>query len=288
LFNLRPLKFAPAGEEERAAPGQPAAGDKAPDLAAIQKQFDDLKKQNQTLEEESRTWHGRYQELAHSRAVGSKVAEGGDPDEDEEDAADEAEADLPEGALLDELSKGQIGALVKKGVLTKKDAAALIDKQARQIVREEIVRARSSITHEQKLLKKHPEIDDPNSELFKAVRARMHERGNPAIYRDPENFADLVDLVAEKLKLKTNGASRSAAIAAQQGATGGGSSSSFDDDDDDQLSPTQRAMLNAFNSDGEFTISEESFKKRARAGVKMDGATAYAMHQFEKRGGRRG
>jgi hypothetical protein len=296
LFNLRPLLFAPVADEERAAPGQPAAAEgKQPDAGALQKQIDDLKKQNTTLEQESRTWHGRYQELDHARKVGGANPKGGDPDDEDEDESDqdevpELEVKLPEGKMLDDLSKGEIGSLVSKGVLTKKDAAALIDKQARKIVREEINRTRTTMTHEQKLLKAHPSIDDPESELFKAVRAHIQLKGNPTRYRDPETFADAVDLVAERLKASkpaNNGNNRAAAIAAQQGSTNGGGSN-FEEEDDDNLSDTQRKMLDAFNSDGELTVSEANFKKRARAGVKMDGATAFAMHSFEKRGGRRG
>lgn len=301
MFNPRISLFSPAEIDDSSGGGAPGLPpDKsAPDLASLQARIKELEvvaKRLPELEEESRTWYGRYQELSHRRAVGDNGAEGGGETE-EEGVPDEEifkEVDLPEGVLLDDLSKGQIDGLVKKGVITRKDLPALLKRErertmseTRKMIREEVRGAETRATFNQRLIKSHPEIDDPKSELFKEVQAYIKLKNNPALFKNPDIFEQVVDLQAERLKLRASGNNnRSAAIAAQQGATGGGGS--FDEDDDDQMSPAQRRMLDAFNADGELVVTDDSFRKRARAGVKMDGPTAFAMHNLEKRGGRRG
>jgi hypothetical protein len=280
MFNLRPLLFAP--DDGSPAPGQP--DDKgALDVAKLQAQIQELQAQVKRipeLENESRTWHERYQQLDH--ATKTSGAKGGDLTEDDDDKA--IEEKLADGVLIDELSKGDIGSLVKKGVLTKADG----EKLTRRIVREEIEAAGHRMSHQQKLLQAFPDIDNPKSTLYKAVEAQIKSDG-PEAYSHPQAFRILVELKAKELETASapppGRSNRIAAIAAQQGRVGGGGGQrgmEDDDDEDVELNDAQRKMLADLNGDGRYVVTEEAFKKRAKKGVNIHGATATAMMHMQQ------
>lgn len=289
---LKPGLFAPA-DETHGAPGQPADKGAPPAIPAdFQKQLDDLKKQNATLEQESRTWHGRYQELDHKLKTSAPGARGGDPDEDDEEVEPtEADVKVAEGELIDQLSKGDVSTLAKKlNGLTKKEAAALIQKEARKIAREEVGAARAELSQRDQLKRDFPDIDNSKSELFKEADAILKEKiaaGTPKeLLAQPHQFRMLIELAKARVDARTpdRGASRAAAIAAQQGATGGGGGRDMDEDDQViELNAEQKKMLADMNRDGQFVVTEEAFKKRAKKGVNIGGATATAMAHIQGR-----
>lgn len=263
-------------------PGQPvttpAKPEKDPAVTKLEKEIADLKARTAELDNESKQWHGRYQELQHAvNTRGPRATETEEPEPDEED-----EPVVTGGNLLDELGgENGVAALVKRGLLTKKEAKEVIEREARRIVRQEISSVRKSITRESQLTAKYPDLNNENSELFKEAGAILRERanGDPKKAADPDLFEMAIELAAERVKARRGpdqpNNNRTQRIAAQQGDQGG--RVDYEEAGDDEMTPQQQRMLERFNEVSSVQISPEKFKKRAKDGVRLSGASAMAV-----------
>lgn len=136
------------------------------DVAALRAQIDGLTRKQAELEAANRYWEQRL-------GAGSRAA---DPDDDGEEPEDEGEDDpADDGNAFDDFSKKGIEALVKRGVLTKKAAAELIEKQARRIVREVVTHETNKLRADGELYDKYPELKDLKSDHAKLTAQYFQE-----------------------------------------------------------------------------------------------------------------
>lgn len=153
-----------------------------PEVRAMRKRMADLEKENATLSE-------RYFELARGRGKPEP-----EPDEDEDEPLPDLNADdedlKPEvedndpGKLTDELTEKGLSALYKRGIPSKKDVAAMIQKygakMARQVAQDIVAREKAKMQVGAELAK-YPELNDEKSELFIRTRQIVQEQ----IKQDP-------------------------------------------------------------------------------------------------------
>jgi hypothetical protein len=227
----------------------PPAAEPAVDAAALQRQIDELKEQVAEGQRTAQYWADK----AKASAPQPRAAEV--PEEDEPDVL---EAITTKGAKgFDELAS-------KRGFVRKDEVEALIANRA------------ASLTKEQELLGRYPDLKKKDSEFFKATALHY---GDLVKAGTPQAVA--MELAAEKAeldfmrtgKLKPAGseatkeekeAARLARIKAQS-AGGGGRQPAPDPEEDDELTPEQKRIADAMG------VSHEAYKKRAKAGVAMRG-----------------
>jgi hypothetical protein len=237
-------------------PGE--AGNAAP-AAPTREEFAQLNSRLAEMAEEAR--HNRELLTQFLSRQTQPVAE---PDKDEE-----IEDDTD---VADDFAANGIQALVKRGVLTKREAQEMMREEARRIAREEVERSRESLIRDAELARQFPDLADERSELFKRTQAIYHEMTQ----RDAslKNSAQTLPMAARLAKAELIAEGRQDArqdrITRQSGDRGYSSRDGGFNDDGNELSPTQRAIIERFNASGEADISEDGYRKRAQS-VKMGG-----------------
>jgi hypothetical protein len=193
--------------------------------------------------------------------------------DDEPDIKD----DNPE-KFTDDLSAEGIVALQKRGLVTKKDAKAMLNKLAERMLArvEKAVDAKINATVKQAsrdaaLIQKYPDLQDANSEFTQAVGKEYK-----ALMADDPDLPKATALrmaarVVEAERRLQNG-DREARILRQ---AGGSSRRGVPSEDDDALSPLQKQIIAKFNADGGPQITEDSYRKRAKTGVNMSARLGY-------------
>jgi len=220
------------GEPESPKPGPDKAKEQPIDpkeFRAMQTRMGEMQKQLEETRESERYWA--------DRARGAAPAE---PDDDEPDPDDDELVvdDKPE-QLVDDLSSRGMDALVKRGVLTKKEARELIAKevakQSRKIAEEVVGRERTKFTTDSEIVTKYPELKDPESALFKKTREiyKGVVQRNPAKGNDPEALLDAAERAKLQLEIETLKAGRG----------------DRDDDDGDPAERNRRERIRAQSSD---------------------------------------
>jgi hypothetical protein len=233
----------PTDPTDPAEPQEPAAP--AVDAAELQRQIDELKEQVAEGQRTAEFWANKARAAAPPAAA-TPV---------EEDEPDVLEAITTKGAKgFDELAS-------KRGFIRKDEVEALINTHA------------ASLTKEQELLGRYPDLKKKDSEFFKATALHY---GDLVKAGTPQAVA--MELAAEKAeldfmrtgKLRPAGeqskeekeAARLARIRAQSGG-GGGRQPAPDAEEDDELTPEQKRICDQMG------VTYEAYKKRAKAGVAM-------------------
>jgi hypothetical protein len=235
--------------EDPESPAPAAAAEGAVDVAALQQQIDELREQVAEGQRTAQYWADK----AKAAAPQPRAAEV--PEEDEPDVL---EAITTKGAKgFDELAS-------KRGFIRKDEVEALINTRA------------ASLTKEQELLTRYPDLKKKDSEFFKSTALHygdLVKAGTPqAVAMEiAAEKAELDFMRSGKLKPAGSGqsaeekeAARLARIRAQSG-DGSGRRPAPDAEEDDELTPEQKRIADAMG------VSHEAYKKRAKAGVAMRG-----------------
>jgi hypothetical protein len=231
-----------------AQPAQPAQ----PDVSALQREIDDLKRQNGEFQRTAEFWH---EKATAKPAAAPRAAEpAADPDDD---------VDLLE-VLTTKGVSGLKQVLAKSGFVSREEAASMVNTKAAQIAKEA------------ELLSAYPDLKKADSEFFKTTAQHYGQLKAAGV---PEAMA--MELAAEKTQLEflrsgkaktpaqkaeeskaQREADRLARIAAQAGDRGAPPPSD-DGEDDDTLTDYEKHIC------AQMGISEEAFIKRAKSGVQM-------------------
>jgi len=215
--------------------------------AAFQAQIDELKEQVAEGQRTAQYWADKAKTAAPAKAA---VA-------DPEDDTDVLEAITTGGA------KGFDALAEKRGFMKRGEVETLINQRA------------TSLTKEQELIQRFPDLKVKNSDFFRATAVHYGELVKAGT---PQSVA--MELAADKAeldlmrsgKIKPAGSeptkaeketARLARIAAQGGGERRGPAAA--EEGDDELSPQQKHIALAMG------ISEEAYSKRAKSGVKMKG-----------------
>lgn len=159
--------------------GDKGAGDKGDGSSKGKgKDQDEVRQLRRELEAE----RGRRRELEESERHWAEVARRGqqqpEPDGEDEDEEEEQDPDLSDDSpekLADEFTTQGLSALVKRGVLTKKEAREIIRREAAKIAREVVGAERQKMTADAKILNDFPELKDKGSDLWKRTSERLKE-----------------------------------------------------------------------------------------------------------------
>ncbi len=239
------------------------------DSAALRAEIETLRKTNQTLSDSERYWADR------AKANGN----GDDEDEDDEKPAKKGKEPAPAddddddpAKFVDELSskgpKAIAAYLKKKGYVTAAEASEIATKTAKQAVKA----ARESMTHDVELSRDYPDLQDPESELFKET-SKIYKG---MLKRDPKlkdsSAALLMAAENAKLKLQIEGKGKSNSeddaekdrqrrIREQGGDRGRRGSADFDDGDDDRMGPEAKSIAAALGvSDKDYLASKKALR----------------------------
>lgn len=260
----------PAPRPPAAPPAKEGSNGKAPkqpdELAELRKQFDALRKQNEELAASERYWA----EQARGR---------GKPEPDPEEEPEEPEDDDPEltddtpDKLVDDFSTKGVEALVKRGVLTKKAAREIIRKEAEKVARQIVDTRVRQVTEDSKLMTEFPELNDPESELYKATQKiyRGLVAEDPALRKSVGalKMAARQAKLELKIQARANGRGdedeRVNRIKAQNGDRGDRYSGGFEDDGD-SLPPQAAEIMAAFAQVGVKDLDEDHFREQMRRG----------------------
>jgi hypothetical protein len=252
---------------------QPAKPEKDEPAGPTREEFAQLNSRYAELAEENR--HNR--ELLQQFIQRSQPAKGDDDDDEPE----------VEGDVADDFANNGVAALIKRGLLTKKEARDIAREEARKIAREEVENSKNGMMQDAALAKDFPELLDEQSELFQRTQAiyTAEVKADPAAAKNPRTLIRAAkeakaDLISEgKYGNRRNDDDseerRQRRIDAQYGERGRGGRGSDDDNDDNTLSPRQRFILNKFIASGEAEIDEQTYIKRAQ-NVKMGGIPKFA------------
>lgn len=211
-----------------------------------------------------------------------KSAKRAEPEDD-----DDLEALLKEDPekFTDEFSAEGLKALVKRGFITEKRAKRLLGDIAEKLVSErlealvdgKISKAQKAMLSDAEILQKYPELNDPESALTKRTKEVYREimaedkstpKGTALRLAARTASAEMRDTREERIARQGGGSDRR-----RGGYTG--------EDEDSDLTPTQRRILDGFNADGGLKVSEDSYKKRAKAGVNMTSRGGYKPGSME-------
>lgn len=232
-----------------AAPAQPAPA--AAPAADYERTIAELKGQLAESQRAAEFWAGRSQTTAAAPPPA--------PEPEPEDDTDVLEAITTEGVKgFDELA-------AKRGFIKRSEVEQMIDSRTQNVT--------ATYSKEQELYTQYPDLKDRNSDFFKATAGHY---GTLVKGGTPQLLA--MELAAEKAELqfmregklspeKSNRESdRLARIAAQSGGSRS-NRPAHTEDDDDRLDDDQKRICAAMG------ISEESYLKRAKAGIRMGGKT---------------
>lgn len=204
---------------------------------------------------------------------------------EEPEDEDDLEALLKEDPekFTDEFSAEGLKSLVKRGFITEKRAKRLLGDIAERVISErletlvdgKINKAQRAMLADAEILQKYPDLQKADSPLAQRTKE---------IYREimtedrstPKATALKLAARTAAAELKETRESREERIARQSGGRDGGRSGGYDGgDDDDDLTPVQKRILAGFNADGGITVSEEAYRKRAKAGVNVSSKGGY-------------
>lgn len=135
--------------------GEGKGKEKGDDVTELRRQIETLTKKQAELEAANAYWERR---LAGNREP--------EPEPDDEEPEEDDERPDDEN-VFDDFSKKGIEALVKRGVLTKRAAKELIEKQARRIVREVVTKETEKLRADGELYDKYPDLKNLESEHAK-------------------------------------------------------------------------------------------------------------------------
>jgi len=268
-------------------PDAPKAGDGADkgkpkeEPTVSKKEYDALKKQNEELAESERYWAGQ----AKARPKPETDDTDDEPDQQDDAAGkpDITDDDTPE-KFTDELSTKGMQALIKRGVLTRKEAESLFRKVAAEEAEKVVGRAVRHLSTDAQMVREYPDLNDAKSPLFKKTGEVFQEMvaEDPALKKSPAalKLAARTAKLQLDLESRQNGhetrdrdtdddreqsRDRQRRIDAQNGDRGRGARSDIEDEDPG-LSPMQRKFL------GQMKVSEEDFSKsKKELGVQTNG-----------------
>jgi hypothetical protein len=214
---LEDTDVSPQGDLEDAAPksGQEAGGGKGKEkdpTADLQKEIETLRTTNRQLTESERYWSER------ARANGRGEEDGA---EDVDDAAKpkkgaaepEDEVDEDPSKFVDDLSASGIKALEKRGLITKKQATAMIEdiaeKVAERVANKVVKGARTAMTHDAELIQQYPELNDPESDLFKETSTiyQAAVKKDPSLKKSTVALMQAAEVASLRIKVR-DGAGR--------------------------------------------------------------------------------
>jgi hypothetical protein len=148
------------------------------------KEFEAIQARNRELEEENRFWAGKARGTTEP-----KPEPKAEPDELEQLLAEVAD-DSTAAELLDELGEKGVGALSKRGVITKGQLKAILAAQEERLSKRiestaaaKVDAARSELNAEAKLLRDFPEMGEDGSEFSKAAAVEFAQivKDDPAL-----------------------------------------------------------------------------------------------------------
>lgn len=194
------------------------------------REYDALLKRQAELEDSERYWAEQAKRGAKVKAAADDDPEG-EQDDDAEDFGD------PE-TFQEEFSTKGMDALVKRGVLTRKQAMGLIREEAAKAANAAVQRETKKLSRDAELLGQFPELKDENAPLTKATAKIFKEmvaedsslKGSAAALKAAARIA--------KKELEAAEDTRLSRIARQTGDRGR-AASFHDDDGDEGLSPLQ-------------------------------------------------
>lgn len=241
---------APAAAAPAAAAPAAAAAAPGVDAAALQTQIDELREQVAEGQRTAQYWADKARTAAPAPAA----------------AATDDEPDVLE-AITTGGAKGFDALAEKRGFIKRGEVEALINDRA------------TTLTKEQQLISDYPDLKNKKSEFFLATAAnygRLVTDGMPQklAMEQAARATELEFIRTGKIKLPSAVAEETAAkkesdrlarIAAQSGTSGRRSAAPAEGEDDEELTPEQKHLCAAMG------ITEEAYKKRAKAGVAMKG-----------------
>ncbi len=272
----------PEGSGDEGAGEKGGSKDKGEKGRGAEKRVRELEERIRELEASERHWS----EMA--RRVGQMQepyeAEG---DEEEEEEQDPDLSDDSPDKLVDEFSTQGLTALVKRGVLTKKEAREIIRREAEKVAREVVGAERQKMTADAKILADFPELKDKGSDLWKRTAERLKEavaldgpkaaksaatlyacaraaraeldaeaRRKRKRWDDPDDYDDFEGREDEDAEDERE---RRRRVRQQSGDHGRGGRSGFDDDNG-TLGPEAREMIRAMG------ITEDQYRAFASSG----------------------
>lgn len=242
--------------EDGGAEGEGGKKAKPADEAKLSKrEHEQLLKRLGELEQSERYWSER------ARAGEKPEAE---PDDEPPPEDDEPPADDTTDQFIEDLSKKGLEALVKRGVLTKKAAIEIIQREARKVAREVVGVETKKLATDAELIRQFPDLEDRESALFKRTGELFREdvKGDPTLRDSPRALILAARTAKAELALESKGGgddSRAARIRAQAGDRSG--SRGFDEDQD-TMGPAAREIAERMG------VSEKQFRahreRRAR------------------------
>ncbi|NWG75087.1 MAG: hypothetical protein HXY24_10855 [Rubrivivax sp.] len=269
------LISAPDDPPEEPSPEPPAEGGEAKKPA----EEDPRERQLRELRRELRSSRKRISELEESERAWAERARAKAGKAEEEPPAKPADEE-PDLDVIEALTSEGVKGLDK--VLKKLGYARVEDVEAK------IERTRAHLTRDAKLLGRYPDLGDEKSEFFQAAARRYGELAqNPALQESGMLMELAAELAEGDLKLGRGAAkaerrrSRAAEyededldegeetederierVRAQAGSRGRGA---VRESADNELTPLQRKIA------ARIGVSEEAYRKRAKAGVQMSG-----------------
>jgi hypothetical protein len=248
--------------------------DFAAQLKALNDKLTGLEKKNHELAESERYW------AEQARAGGRREETPEEPEDDDDDPGIEGDT---ADKQVEEFSTDGVAALVKRGLLTKKDAREIARKEAERVAKQVVGKAQKQYTADAELATEFPELSDESSELFQATKKIYREMvaQDDTLKRSPMGLTMAARLAKSQLqpaKPADNGGepgpSRDDRIR-KQGERGRSRGAAFQGEDEDRLSPRQKGILAKFNADGGPQVTEEEYTRRAKEGVRMSSGNAY-------------
>ena len=239
----QPAPDGDVGEGEGGEGGKPEkkAAKPSDEVKLSKKEYEALQKRVAEADETAQYWAER-----------AKPPEKAEKPEDEEKAADEPEDDGDVDKFVTDLTKSGLKALVNRGVLTKKEATEIIQREARKVTKELVAAEVKRVSTDAELVRQFPDLQNRESEHFKRTSSIYREmvEQDETLKRSPQALflaarAAKAELAAEKPK---GDSGRDARIRAQAGDRGGGRSHE-EGDDDTSLGPEAQAVIAAFKID---------------------------------------
>ncbi len=257
----------PSGSEPQYHRGQPEKKEGPIDPKAFKSLQDEvamLRRERDEARDSERYWA--------ERARGTRQPDEEEPEREEEDDDNPEVTDEKPEQLVDDLTSRGLDALVKRGVITKRDARGLIRKEVertgRKLVREAVAQERQKLTTDAEIMHKFPDLRDDKSALFLKTREIYREvcRRNPDKARDPEALLDAAERAQLKLEIeslkseKPEERHRRERIAAQD--VRGSRGSSFEDDNS-PLGPEAKSIISQMGiSEDDYNASRKQLGMR--------------------------
>ena len=229
-------------EESEAKPAKAKPSETEVRLTKLEKELDQRDKRISELQAEGRYWY--------EKAKGGRPdAEDGDDEEDDDEEPAEPDTDEEDTAekFVDDIAAKGVKALLQRGMLTKKEALAMIQKHSARVAREAVAAATRGIKADAALLKEFPELENEKSELWQKTGEYYREmvREEPRLKNSPKALALAAKAAKADLKPGRNGdeEARRDRVRRSQGDLGDRGRSDIENDGDEDLSPMQLEFL---------------------------------------------